>query len=226
MGNFLRYLKTDILGERPEGAARFWTLVLLIASCVLIELVLLLADRGLLGPPRMRALFYEYGGFWPGLLRDWPSNYLAQPYLMFVTYAFLHGGISHLLVNMITLWSLGTGVLDRVGVRGFVLLYLASLLGGAIGFGLLAPDLRPMVGASGALFGLVAGLLSWAYVDRFTEHRQLWPVARAVALLVVLNIVLWWAMNGQLAWETHLGGFVAGWVAALLIDPTAPPLGG
>jgi membrane associated rhomboid family serine protease len=34
-----------------------------------------------------------------------------------------------------------------------------------------------------------------------------------------LNIVLWWAMDGQLAWETHLGGFITGWIAAMLIDP-------
>ena len=35
----------------------------------------------------------------------------------------------------------------------------------------------------------------------------------------LLNLLLWWAMDGQLAWETHLGGFLAGWVMALLADP-------
>jgi membrane associated rhomboid family serine protease len=86
-------------------------------------------------------------------------------------------------------------------------------------FGLMAPDLRPMVGASGALFGLAGALLSWAYVDRFTFRQGLLPVVQAVALLIVLNLVLWWAMAGQLAWQTHLGGFLAGWIAALLVDP-------
>lgn len=196
-------------------------LIGLAALCSGIELVLTLSDAGLIVPARLRALAYDYAGFWPGLLRDWRPNYPAQPYAMFFTYGFLHGGPAHLLVNMVTLWSLGRAVVTRVGARGFALLYSGSILGGAAGFALLAPDLRPMVGASGALFGLVGGILAWAYVDRYTFREGLWPVVRAVLLLVGLNAVLWWAMDGQLAWETHLGGFVAGWVLALLIDPRA-----
>jgi membrane associated rhomboid family serine protease len=195
------------------------TLWALIALCTSIELVLVLGDQGLIAQPRLRRLAYDYGGFWPGLLRDWRPNYPAQPWTMFLTYGFLHGGPMHLVVNMITLWSLGRAVLLRVGTRGFALLYVATILGGAAGFALLAPGLQPMVGASGALFGLIGGLLAWAYVDRFTFDEGLWPIARAVALLIALNIALWWAMGGQLAWETHLGGFVTGWIVALLIDP-------
>ena len=120
---------------------------------------------------------------------------------------------------MITLYSLGRAVIARVGTRGFALLYAGSILGGALGFGLIADTLRPMVGASGALFGLAGGLIAWDYVDRFTFEYALWPVARVVLFLVALNVVLWWAMNGQLAWETHLGGFITGWIVALLVDP-------
>jgi rhomboid protease GluP len=191
--------------------------------CSVIELVLTLSDAGWVFPPRLRTLAYDYGGFWPGLLSNWKQNYTGQPYAMFLTYGFLHGGLAHLTVNMITLWSLGRVVLDRVGARGFTLLYGSSILGGAAGFALLAPDLRPMVGASGALFGLAGGLLAWAYVDRYTYREGLWPVVRAVLLLAGLNVVLWWAMHGQLAWQTHLGGFVTGWVVALLIDPRPLP---
>lgn len=200
------------------GGAVLWGLIVL---CSLIELALSLSDQGLIGQERLRQLAYDYGGFWPGLLKNWRPNYPAQPWTMFLTYGFLHGGPAHLVVNMITLWSLGRAVLLRVGTRGFVALYLATILGGALGFALLAPGLQPMVGASGALFGLVGGLLAWTYVDRFTHDEGLWPVLRAVLFLALLNLVLWWAMDGQLAWETHLGGFVTGWVAALLIDPRA-----
>jgi membrane associated rhomboid family serine protease len=44
-------------------------------------------------------------------------------------------------------------------------------------------------------------------------------VLRAAGLLIALNLVMWWAMGGHLAWQTHLGGFIGGWVLALLIDP-------
>lgn len=201
---------------RTRGA---WILWVPIALCVGIEAALFLSDHGILGPARLRQIAYDYGGFWPGLLSGWRPNYPAQPWLMFLTYGFLHAGLAHLVVNMITLWSLGQAVLARVGARGFALLYAGALFGGGAGFALLAPDLRPMVGASGALFGLAGGILAWAYVDRYTHREGLWPVGRAVLFLVALNLVLWWAMDGQLAWETHLGGFVAGWVVALLIDP-------
>jgi rhomboid protease GluP len=210
---------TDARATQP-GRPRIPLAVLAIcAICILVEAVLQAADFGLIGGSRLRQTAYEFGGFWPGLLRDWKPNFPAQPYVMFITYAFLHGGLVHLLVNMITLVSLGGAVVRRVGQKGFLMLYIASMLGGAAGFGLLADTLRPMVGASGALFGLAGGLVAWDYVDRFTVQEALWPVARAVLLLVGLNIVLWWAMDGQLAWETHLGGFVMGWVAAMLIDP-------
>ncbi|WP_300039355.1 rhomboid family intramembrane serine protease [uncultured Roseobacter sp.] len=206
---------------RPEGAQ--WLPVVLIVLCCIAEALLLLGDAGLAGSGRLRTTIYEYGGFWPGLLRGWEPNYAWQPWTMFVTYGFLHGGVVHMVVNMITMWSLGRGVIDRVGGRGFLAVYGASLLGGAGFYGLLSSSLQPMVGASGALFGLAGGLLAWAYIDRFSQRAGLWPVARMVAVLVVLNVVMWWALNGQLAWETHLGGFVAGWVMASLIDPRAIP---
>jgi membrane associated rhomboid family serine protease len=180
-----------------------------------------LADFGLIEPIRLRALTYEYGGFWPGLVRDWIPNYPLQPFSMFLTYGFLHSGFLHLLVNMLTLWSLGQAVLYRVGTVGFGLVYLAAMLGGALGFAMLAPELRPMVGASGALFGLAGALLAWMYVDRYTYNQGLLPVAQTVLLLILLNLVLWWTMRGQLAWETHLGGFITGWLAATLVDPRA-----
>lgn len=179
----------------------------------------MLSDAGLLSDGRLRERAYEYGGFWVGLLKGWQPNYTLQPYVMFGSYAFLHSGLVHLAVNMITLWSLGQVVLDRVGSGGFALLYVGSILGGAGGYALLGTQLAPMVGASGALFGLAGGVLAWNYVDRYTFTEGLWPVARAAALLALMNVVLWWAMDGLLAWETHLGGFLAGWVLATLIDP-------
>jgi membrane associated rhomboid family serine protease len=198
------------------GRALIWGLV---AICVVVEAVLFLADQEFFGSPRLRQEAYEWGGFWPGLLQGWRPNYSGQGAAMFFTYGFLHGGPVHLAVNMVTLWSLGHAVLDRVGPWGFAGLYGASLIGGAAGFGLIAETFRPMVGASGGLFGLAGGLLAWNYVDRFTFREGLWPVARLVLFLVAMNVAMWWALDGQLAWETHLGGFIVGWIAALLIDP-------
>ena len=193
--------------------------LVLIAVCVVIELILEIGDLGLFGPPRFRALVYEHLGFWPGLLSTWRPNYPFQDIAMFLTHGFLHAGLWHLGLNMVTLWSLGSAVHARVGSAKFLLIYGLSILGGGLGYALLADSYRPMVGASGALFGLAGALLAWDYVDRFLLSERLWPVARATLLLAALNVVLYYAMGGLLAWEAHLGGFVAGWIAALLVDP-------
>lgn len=192
---------------------------MLVALCTATELVLQLGDAGLFDLPRFRALAYEFAGFWPGLLSTWRPNYALQPTTMFLTYAFLHAGLWHLALNMVTLWSLARPIVDRVGQGKFLTIYALSILGGALGYALLTTSYRPMVGASGALFGLAGALLAWDYVDRFVLRKGLWPVARAALLLIALNVALYYAMGGVLAWETHLGGFIAGWIAALLVDP-------
>ena len=203
--------------RRPDP---FTTGVLVV--CTTIELALQLADFGLLDAPRLRFVAYTYGGFWPGLLDDWRPNFAGQPALMFLTYSVFHGGFLHFLVNMITLLSLGAAVSERGGTPRYATIYIASILGGAAAYGLLAPGITPMVGASGALFGLAGALVAWDTAERRALHLSLRPILRVVVFLVVMNLVLWWAMSGQLAWQTHLGGFLAGAAAAALLGEGDP----
>src|SRR6056297_1543252 len=192
---------------------RYWLLIAIVLVCVVIEVMLQAADFGLWGSPRWRGLAYQNGGFWRGLLDNWRPNYAAQPVVMFASYGFLHGGAMHLLVNMITLVSLGRLVVERVGQAHFAVIYALSLLGGAAGFAVLSSAVQPMVGASGALFGLAGVLTGWEYMARRLAREGIGPVLRVVGLLILLNLVMYWAMDGHLAWETHLGGFLAGWAA-------------
>ena len=211
---------TDPAKSKRAGVNRaIWVVVWIAAVCAAIEAALIAGDFGWIDLPRFRLAVYENFGFWPGLLEDWRPNYPGQSAAMFLTYGFLHSGPIHLLVNMVTLLSLGRALSARVNAWQFSALYAASILGGAIGFALLSDTYRPMVGASGALFGLAGAILAWEYVDRFALKIGLWPVLRAALLLIALNLVLYYAMDRLLAWQTHLGGFVAGWIAALLIDP-------
>lgn len=209
-------------GKSAAGGAAslgaMWPLAVLVALMAAVEAAIWLGGAVMTRPGGLRGLALEYLAFWPGLLGTWRPNYAAQPWAMFLTYGFLHGGLAHFAVNMVTLWSLGVWVIERVGAGRFAVIYALSLLGGAAAFALLAADLRPMVGASGALFGLAGAVLAWETRDRFEGAVSLWPVVRAVGLLAGLNLVLWWAMDGLLAWQTHLGGFVAGWASALAVE--------
>ncbi|RKT32359.1 membrane associated rhomboid family serine protease [Roseovarius halotolerans] len=208
-------------------------LVLLILPCVCIELVLQGADHGLWGAPRWRALAYQFGAFWPGLLSGWRPNFGAQPWLMFLSYAFLHGGLMHLIVNMITMVSLGGAVINYVGQRRFLAIYVgATILGGAAFAFLAASGFRPMVGASGALFGLAGALIVWNS-RLILRQRPGWMRATAtiawpLGILTVLNVLMYVGTGGAVAWETHLGGFLAGAVMALPMEPreTDHPRGG
>lgn len=201
-----------------------WTIGLILLLCLAPEVV---ARTGLPGVwsgvngSFLRQQIYQYTAFWPGLLENWRPNYLGQQWLMFFTYGFVHAGLLHLLVNMLTLVTLGRAVLQHTTAVRFLVIYFVSQIGGAIGYALVSTRPLPMVGASGALFGLAGALLlvrfkeDLALLSRFQTARDIFP---PLLLLVFYNVVMFWALDGRLAWETHLGGFIAGVLAAAAVN--------
>jgi rhomboid protease GluP len=113
---------------------------------------------------------------------------------------------------MAALLALGPLITDRVSQRGFLALWLISAFGGAAVFGLLTSSPQPMVGASGALFGLAGAWKAWDWLEARRCGAALWPILLWLLGLAVLNLALWVLQGGLLAWETHLGGFIAGWI--------------
>ena len=198
----------------------------LIIINVLIELLLAGADAGLWGTPLWRGIAYHNGAFWAGLLDNWRPNYSAQPAVMFFSYAFLHSGFGHLIGNMMMLWFLALMLDRRAGQAGFLVIYGVSVVSGAAVFFLLNASSQPMVGASGALFGLIGAWKFWEWRDLRRAGRPALPVWRDLVGLAALNVILWYMLGGLLAWETHLGGFIGGWVAAAAWFPrrTGPPV--
>lgn len=205
--------------SKDRSDSRAWpALLMLVGLCTAIEAVLSAADAGLIGTPLWRPLAYQYGAFWPGLLHNWTPNFPAQPWTMFLTYSVLHAGPGHLAGNMVTLLSLGSLVAHLAGRSQMLAIYAAATLGGAAAFGLLGHTAQPMVGASGALFGLAGAWQYHDFSDRRDAGHSLWPVVRVVIGLILLNLILWGLMAGRLAWETHFGGFVTGWAVAALLQ--------
>ena len=191
----------------------------LIALCAVPEAVLTLTALPSLGL-NLRDWALVFGAFWPGLLRDWQPIYPGQPLAMFVTHAFLHGGLLHMVFNMIMLAHLGREGAARLGQGGFLLLYLLSAAGGGVAFWLLSSGDAPMVGASGAIFGLFGMTQWWDWQRRRAAGAPTGPVWRLAIGLVVMNVLLWLLVDGMLAWQAHLGGYVTGLVLAALVTPT------
>jgi len=126
-----------------------------------------------------------------------------------VTAGFLHAGPLHLLFNMYVLYICGTLLEPGIGTPRFLAIYFVSLLGGSFGALLLSPhDLT--VGASGAIFGLMAAVLVVA------RGRGIDQIASQFGLFIVLNLALSVAIPG-ISIGGHLGGLIAGGLAALVL---------
>ncbi|GAA4810263.1 rhomboid family intramembrane serine protease [Actinomycetospora chlora] len=142
-----------------------------------------------------------------------PSDVAAGQWWRLVTAGFLHIGPLHVAVNMFALWVLGRDLELVLGRLRYGLLYGVSLLGSSAAVVLLgAPD-RPVAGASGAVFGLMGGLL---VVLRRLQLNQ------GPALLTIgINVVLSFTIPG-LSLLGHLGGLVTGLaVTAVLVHGPA-----
>lgn len=143
-----------------------------------------------------------------------------------LTAAFLHADLMHLAMNMWALHVLG-GVTERLfGVRSFAVLYLASALGGSVaslGFTLANNPILPTVGASGAIFGLMGGLLGFALSRRGSVPPQLYrSLTRDSLFFIGLNIVIGFSVS-FIDNAAHLGGLAAGLVGGLLLSRDLPP---
>jgi len=185
-------------------------LLVLAGVIALIEIVLSLADAGILFDPTLRMRVYLLGGFWTSLLHGATPIYAAQPVAMFVTHALLHGSLLHMVMNMTILLALGRFTADRYGA-GVVLpvFFLGAIAGGAV-YGLLASSESPMVGASGAVFAFLGVWIAWDWHRHRARGLSPSPVIRRVVVLVVLNLLTFIGLQGYLAWEAHLGGFLVG----------------
>ncbi|MQA94289.1 MAG: rhomboid family intramembrane serine protease [Streptosporangiales bacterium] len=112
----------------------------------------------------------------------------------------------HILFNMWALWVLGPQLERLLGHGRFTALYMLSGLGGSVLTYLLAPLGTVTFGASGAIFGLFAGL--------FVIGRKQGYNVRMIGFLVVLNLVLTFVVPG-ISWTGHIGGLITGGLLAL-----------
>ena len=169
-------------------------------------------------------------------LRDIRPVDLVPPPFTLLTSMFLHGGFMHLAGNMLFLWIFGNNVEDVLGRARFLLFYIASGLVAAlaqVSVTAMSDDraslLVPMVGASGAIAGVLA-----AYMVLFPRARVLTlvPIFFFIRLIYVpaaFFIGLWFAIQllsaflgseaGGVAFVAHVGGFVAGWILVKLMGP-------
>ncbi|QDL93495.1 rhomboid family intramembrane serine protease [Paroceanicella profunda] len=199
---------------------------LLVGICAAIELALTAADNGLIGAPDWRQWAVAYGGFHTPLISgSWAPLFEGQRWTMFLTHAFLHGDLMHMVMNMVVVLALGKLLSGIIGPWRTVATFLVTAVGGGAVFALLNTSGAPMVGASGAAFGFIG---VWKYAEWYGRRQAgapLQPLLASLGALVIANVAIWFYLEGLLAWEAHLGGFVTGWAMGWMWRITAPDAG-
>jgi len=168
-----------------------------------------------------------------GLMADLPGGSIAAA-TSFLTYQVVHADLTHLLVNSAWLLAFGSAVAMRFGGARFVVFTALCGIAGAVAFLFLRwGEAVPVVGASGAVSGLMAASLRFLFgaVEHDRSDRggapQLMPLARTLVSRRILTIVAVWMVvnfimaaatpatetSGGIAWQVHLGGFLFGLLA-------------
>jgi membrane associated rhomboid family serine protease len=190
------------------------------------NIVVFLYTLSLVRQPAALATFYDRYSF------DWRefAGALSQGHLAFATFAplithmFVHGGWLHVLGNMLYLWIFGDNVEDRLGSGPYLVFYLLCGVVAAIGQGLVQPE--PMVGASGAIAGVLGAYLvmfpgnrvsTLVFLGIFITIVQL-PALIVIGFFIVLQVVDALAQlrfaghqaTENIAYFAHVFGFAAG----------------
>ncbi|WP_329300665.1 rhomboid family intramembrane serine protease [Streptomyces sp. NBC_00659] len=118
-----------------------------------------------------------------------------------VTSMFLHGGVMHILFNMVSLWWIGGPLEAALGRARYITLYFVSGLAGSALSYLLASPQQPSLGASGAIFGLFGAT---AVLMRRLNYDM-----RPVIALLVINLIFTFGWS-NIAWQAHIGGLIGG----------------
>ena len=160
-----------------------------------------------------------------------------------VTYSFLHGSWEHVIFNSLWLLAFGTPVIRRFGTVRFVVFFcVTAAMSAAFHAALNLTDVSVLVGASGSVSALTAAALRFAMNDGFANlgasniawHEPAKPLSSALRnRQVLIFIAVWFGINLlgglgvpvgggdglKIAWEAHVGGFLAGLLLFSLFDP-------
>ena len=153
-----------------------------------------------------------------GQIQNYPTP--LPVYFNFLSSMFMHGGFSHIFGNMLFLWVFGDNIENRLGHIRYLIFYLLCGIAAALGQILLQTDsIIPMLGASGAISGVLGGYLLLfprrsvrAIIFNFFTTV---PAYVALGIWIVYQIVLGYLTppgTGGVAYAAHIGGFIAGLV--------------
>ncbi len=200
--------------DNPTETTPYVTIGLIVVNMIVFIYQLSLGPRGdQLFIYRMGIIPYEFTH-----AVDLPP-YAGHPLIFnLIAAMFMHGGIFHILGNMLYLWIFGNNVEDAMGHIRFILFYLLTGLLASATHILLVPDTRvPMIGASGAISGVLGAyfiLYPWAKVHTLIFLFIFVTIVQIPAMVVLGFWFVFQFLNifghTNVAWFAHVGGFLSG----------------
>ena len=151
--------------------------------------------------------------FGPALTGNDPLGVGTHEYWRLVTAGFLHDGLLHIFINMVSLWFVGAALEPAIGRVNFLAVYFVSLLAGSFGALWFSPQI-PTVGASGAIFGIFGALI----VVARARGIPIWQ--SGLGFVLVFNLIFSLSVRG-ISVGDHLGGLVGGLITGFLIVEVA-----
>lgn len=147
--------------------------------------------------------------FWaPSLYPELTGTF--EPWRL-VTAALVHAGFWHVGLNMLALWMIGRSLEPLLGHGRFLVLYLLGALGGSVAVALLSFT-TPVVGASGAIFGLFGALI--------VIGRHLGANIAGIAIILGINLLIGFIPGFNVSWQAHVGGLAVGALIGLIYART------
>ncbi len=144
---------------------------------------------------------------------------------------FMHGGLLHLGGNMLFLWIFGNNIEDRMGIAGYAFFYLAAGVAATFAHVFLNPNsIIPVIGASGAIAGVMGAYLVWYPHARILSIIPIFFLLHFVRLPAALVLGLWFVLQffdafnpcSGVAVAAHIGGFIVGAAVALIMGRPRP----
>ena len=171
-------------------------------------------------------LFANIGVFFLQNTTEWittamifvPRLILVRPWTI-ITYMFLHGGMMHLVFNMLGLFFFGPRVEERLGSRNFLTLYLISGISGALLSLIMGPS-AAVLGASAAVFG-VGLAFAYFWPDAPIYIWGVIPIPARILVIITTVLSLWSGLGGvrsNVAHFAHLGGYAGAYLYLKWLD--------
>jgi len=201
-----------------------WVVWVLALPVMAVEAILNLGERGIVGGPGAvgwrLAAFQDFA--FSGQVFDWmlsTGRFPPDQLMRFVTYPFVHAGVTHALFVVVFILALGKMVAEIFRAWAVLLIFFGSAIMGALAYGLLVDTGVPLVGGYPAVYGLIGAFTFVMWVRLAGTGANQYRAFTLIGFLLGIQLLFGLLFGGGKDWVADLAGFVTGFALSFLVSP-------